>query len=368
MILTIMPMLNVTTDPFQLLPVELMLFILQYIDDFYSLHALAGVSPYAKSVCMTYAVSILNHHTQRYSLFCSNESLQPKALNEPLSIRGIFRSVALLLSEPSSGPETPKQSLVHLKNCARSTSPIPLSQKGASELAFKLIHIIARIQRLACLCLLTMSANLNCALLNSAHFGPKFTEKIIPFSWVEEYRVYRALWSFQLDSIYRLHTWKGREWDFQLEELKDVCSELHSGCCSQNSSLVYQERCSVSQVLVQLGFDRWNVIDSRSDHFPLFDFDDMEQILNHNKLEFPSGVWTPRPRPNSLKSDKLWKQDPYFALKCQNPGAGYWGHCYNEFWSESEAIYQGPGLPLLQGMGIFIWDLWRLFSAGIMPP
>ncbi|PYH42458.1 uncharacterized protein BP01DRAFT_385346 [Aspergillus saccharolyticus JOP 1030-1] len=92
-----------------------------------------------------------------------------------------------------------------------------------------MVGVAANIQRLACICLITLHARLQAALPQYLHsirgipcVMPCQLRDVGPFSWIEEYRVYRALWHLQvfsdlLETGTRLHwsaddmVWSGQE-------------------------------------------------------------------------------------------------------------------------------------------------------------
>lgn len=351
-------------DTFRALPVELMIEILQYIDDFYSLVSLTKVSPHAESVCAAYALTILNQRTKYYSLFYCSYSYRNE--NIPMPIRGIFRCIALMLSEPPSDIETVRRHFAYTQDCPWSVVPIPLCPKRASVVAFQLIQIAGRIQRLACLCLLTMVGNLHCAVSSSKLLGADRAATFIPFSWVEEYRVYQALWNLQLYSIYFYYTQS--KWGWSDEEVQSLSLEIPWQFKPKNCDLD-EEIPSVTKVLTQLG-----LAPKQMYHLPLFDFDEMEQILDHGKCP-PSCAWPPPPIPQTYYMGEVWGQGPEDALVRLSRSARDWKHMTDSEPYAERPLHpavtfrlDGPERPLFQGMGLFIWDDWRMCAVGLSHP
>ncbi|KAJ5984606.1 hypothetical protein N7481_006705 [Penicillium waksmanii] len=355
-----------SADIFRALPVELMIEILQYIDDFYSLVSLTKASPHAESVCATYALPILNRLTKWYSLFHCPYSYRDQGI--PMPIRGIFRCLALMLSEPPSDIESVRRHFEYTQDCPWSVVPIPLCPKRAATVAFELIRIAGRIQRLACMCLLTMVGNLHCAVSSSKLLGPQRATHFIPFGWVEEYRVYQALWNLQLYSTYIHYTQS--KWGWSDEEVQALSIEIPWQFASKGA--LDEEIPSVTTVLNQLG-----LISKQISHLPLFDFDDMEEILDHSG--YPSScAWSPPPVPE-LKcfpgGRDLWGQSSQIALVELSRCTELWRFMTDRTPNTTRPLepavtfrMDGPERPFFQGMGLFIWDEWRMCAVGLFYP
>lgn len=354
-------------DPFRVLPAELMIEILHAIDDFYGLVSLTKVSPHAESVCAAYALPILNNLTKWYPLFYCPYSYRDADL--PLPIRGIFRCLALILSEPPSDIDTVRIHLGYTQDCPWSVVPIKLGPQRANVVAFQLIRIAARIQRLACMCLLTMVGNLYCAVSNSKYLGPERVASFIPFSWVEEYRVYQALWNLQLFSIYFYYT--QLKWGWSDEEAQALSIEIPWQFKPKYK--LDDEIPSVTNVLIQLGLTPKQIC-----HLPLFDFDEMEQIMDHNDYP-PSCVWSPPPTPDANNNEHsfVWNQRPEDAIARVSNGTHQCErmlvHSNTTFPTKTFLGIQlfhpdGPERPLFQEMGLFIWDALRMCSVGLSIP
>lgn len=350
-----------SVDPFRVFPVELMIEILHSVDDFYSLVSLTKVSLHADSVCKAYALPILNNLTKWYSLFHCTYSYRGTDL--PVPIRGIFRCLALILSEPPSDIETVRIHFAYTEDCPWSVVPIKLCPERATLVAFELIHIAARIQRLACLCLLTMVGNLHCAVSNSKILGPERAAAFIPFSWVEEYRVYQALWNLQLYSIYFYYT--QLKWGWSDEEAQSLSKKLNWQFHRKRRT--DEEIPSVTNVLIQLGLTPKQRL-----HLPLFDFDEMEKILDQGKYP-PPCVWSPPPTPPYHKFTSAWSQTPDDAMTKVSQATSQWGliPAIVELFAQHSKVsfhLDGTERPFFQGMGLFIWDEWRMCSVGLACP
>ncbi|KAJ5414664.1 hypothetical protein N7509_001291 [Penicillium cosmopolitanum] len=353
-------------DIFRTLPVELMIEILQYIDDFYSVVSLTKASPHAESVCATYALPILNRLTKWHSLFHCPYSYRSQCV--PMPIRGIFRCLALMLSEPPSNIESVKRHFQYTQDCPWSVVPIPLCPKRAAKVAFELIRIAGRIQRLACMCLLTMVGSLHCAVSSSKLLGPDRATQFIPFSWVEEYRVYQALWNLQLYSTYLHYTQE--KWGWSTQEAQALSIEIPWQFKSKGQ--LDEEIPSVTTVLIQLG-----LIPKRIAHLPLFDFDDMEETLDHGG--YPSScAWSPPPVSELeyfLGGYDFWGQSVEQALIRVSKSAIRWEFMTDRSPMPNRLLHpavtfrmDGPERPLFQGMGLFIWDEWRMCAVGLICP
>lgn len=186
---------------FEDLPVEVILYILHLTADFVGIESLLEISPRVRAVFKSNAVQI-------------TEDLLASFPATLYKLDRLFRIVALIHT-PSFRCPTFDSYLVYTTTFtnlhdyynARS------DRSGLENSLYGTIRIGAKIQRLACACLSKMIDNLRLAgnkcWVNNASTRttrlvlPRQENALLPPCWMEEFRVYRALWCLQLYSDLR---------------------------------------------------------------------------------------------------------------------------------------------------------------------
>lgn len=166
-------------DPFEKLPVEIILPILNLTADFTGVDSLLAASPAINAVFNANSSRIIS-------------GLLEACPSTAQELHHLFRIVHCIRT-PSFQP---RYMCSFILRC-----PVPKPDHDPS-VARSMIHVASQIQYLACACLTKLFANFRSAhnavlpaeWLNDEEGG------VSPFSWIEEFRVYRALWRLQINS------------------------------------------------------------------------------------------------------------------------------------------------------------------------
>ncbi|KAJ5095047.1 hypothetical protein N7532_007338 [Penicillium argentinense] len=384
------------------LPIEVVIQILSYTDDFYGLHSLISVSPYAASVLTTYPALILDQITRSHPLFRLDLSVSGSGLFP--HIDWIFWTIALAISGPSFDYESLSQHV----NISTDSTPISLkdllSGENAPSIALALIDMAASIQRLACACLSRMVENLQPAVSNSSilsecvdrDFPPPNS---IPFSWVEEYRVYRALWHLQRYSLLRE---LARKWNWSEENLAQL--DRYAKFSEGVKGGFMEEILSVSEALQDLGIvpdpkppptprhHPNSALDSLmrldpvaidlGETIPLFNFREMnldspgicQKRLQQSQSQSMVAwrVWTPPPVPANNDINYAWEREARHALSMSAPSISSWMEMSFDFAYGTPSRFLLPGyggeIQSFRRLGVFLWDHWRMYVSGLVTP
>lgn len=190
LVLYTMASLLSTTAPFNLLPTDILLLIMEEISDFVSLDNLLAISPHAASIFLRWAIPI----TQRTLLTCLITSQL-----------GNFQEVMVIRSGSARYANLGEFQASFWAEDARTVDLVQyFAGRDPSEVAVALrdmVRVAAHIQRIACTCLSKTMGNLYAAVNSNPVFPPsrELVGTVKP-SWVEEYRVYRAVWHMQVYS------------------------------------------------------------------------------------------------------------------------------------------------------------------------
>lgn len=327
------------SDPFDLLAPEIILEILKKVDDFVGLQGLITASAYINRVFNAHACEVLT------AVLAANPiTAEPK-------VRQVFCRIALLHGQKTVKSVREYLSLIESNAALR----IP-----DAALASYMVNIGAQIQRLACTCLIVFLKNFHEALeastaKTSNPIGQRKLNTAEPFSWIEEFRVYRALWNLYHYS--ELESGINR-WGWAAKELGTFNEDIAFTGIHEDENPMYEELWQVSYALEKLGLPRspapaYLRLSSRP--LPIF-----ETLLNHS---FSSDhVWSCPSPPNESEDDNWARTRPFTAI-------------YSPAWVEMASgwpLELGFGSLCLQTtgalkwLGILIWDDWRMQCAGLL--
>lgn len=235
-----------------------------------------------------------------------------------------------------------------------------------------MVQISAQIQRLACKCLSTMQQNfisVVSGLPAGSLSGSIRAEKAArPFSWVEESTIYWALWHLRHYSD--LHNYGSRlNWS---EDSMKRLGEYHTW--NFIDYLTAEIIATVVAVLTDLGLRLiysypYQGEDEESLQGvwcypmetppPLFLSFDLERSMDIT-------VWTSPSTPRTDSATEAWHLSPGYCGKAPSQMALY------KEWARVLA-YQGPNpnytllrIQPYRRLGVLVWDVWRLYSTGLM--
>ncbi|PWY83665.1 hypothetical protein BO94DRAFT_536359 [Aspergillus sclerotioniger CBS 115572] len=330
-------------DPFQRLPVEIIKSIVHHIPDFVGVESLLLVSARVKAVFQydPCAVDLDDLLASTYLLAMPD-------------VPSTFRHVALIH----------RQSVSASSDDGDIESASENSPMGSATL-LHMIHTAAQIQRQACACLLTMrrkfctsvETHLATSIVNEDFAGP--------FSFIEECRAYWALWHLRhYSDLHKL----ARERINSPDNTKIIQKLKTYASWNGPTALHYraEEIWAIAATLSDLGLYASQQKEPSQDRLsrpprvplPLFtSFQFPPQAENHP-------VWCPPPVPEHTTVNEAWDR---IVRHPEDSSRG------TLFYHQLLSILQVYGLasPAIQDMppfrrlGVFIWDCWRLYSAGL---
>jgi hypothetical protein len=341
-------------DPFERLPTELINNILLFASDFVGLESLLTVSPRARAV-----------FHDRPGLFFQ-ELVELNSIASVAPIQTIIQKVRLLHS-----PSFDFHSLEEYIQCTESFHDQPRIYNDDTEF-LQMMQISVQIQRLACKCLQTMQQNF-ISVVGASPAGPlsgsiRAQKAAKPFSWVEESNMYWALWHLRHYSD--LHSYASRRnWPpDSMERLKGYHRWNSVG------ALTAEVISTVAAVLSDLGLSPIYSYPYLGEHEesiqgvwwypletppPLFHSFDLERSMDIT-------TWPLPPKPLDDIVTDAWQLDEGRCGK--TPGHMEW---YKN-WARILA-YQGPHpnytmlrIQPYRRVGVFIWDVWRMYSTGLI--
>lgn len=341
-------------DPFERLPAELINHILLCASDFVGIESLLIASPRVDAI----------FHDRPGLLFQGLVASNTIASAAP--IQEITQKVRLLHS-----PSFNVHSLEEYIQCTNSVHHQPdIHSYGAEVL--EMVRISAQIQRLACKCLSTMQQNFISVVsglpVGSLSGSIRAEKAAKPFSWVEESNIYWALWHLRHYSD--LHNYGSRlNWS---EDSMKRLKEYHTW--NSIDYLTSEVIATVAAVLADLGFSPiysypyqgedeeslqgvwWYTMETPP---PLFLSFDLERSMDIT-------VW---PSPSTPRTDSV--------TEAWHLGLGYCGKAPSQMamykdWARVLA-YQGPDhnytlirIQPYRRLGVLVWDVWRMYSTGLM--
>lgn len=372
-------------DPFTNLPTEIILQVLSHTTDFVGFESLISTSSWVNAV----------FRSQPYKV--TLDLIRSNSITTMPEIQQLLRNIAII-----------KSPLVHCDNlesylhlCANSqTNGMPdsalntLPEQMTTREILHIIHIAANIQRLACMCLYTMQQNFISAVTNSLGSAAAL-RAAEPIVWIEEYRVYWALWHLQHYSAL-LKTAKHR-WSWSKASLSDLgytyitWNTIHP--------VLSEQIWTVTGILADMGLrplygrplnkkgsaESIQDEDSEEGHeeeplnaawdfpvetpMPVPFFLSLELPLGYHSHYNDNIIWGPAPVPDdNSKMNSGWYRTPRFRLQI-SPSAGM-------IRSHTLMINHRPGFKQaredlrqirpFRRIGVVLWNSWRMYSVGLL--
>ncbi|OOF98883.1 hypothetical protein ASPCADRAFT_127475 [Aspergillus carbonarius ITEM 5010] len=341
-------------DPFQRLPVEIIQSIVQYIPDFVGLESLLLVSARVKAIF---------HHDP--CVVDLDDLLASTYILGMPDIPRIFRQVALVHSQSirsSSGDDN--------NDSASENCPV------SSATLLYMIHIAAQIQRQACICLPTMRHKFCTAVETHLAASIETEDFAGPFSWVEEYRTYWALWHLRhysdLQKLARDHINSPDNISI-VKRLKTYASWNGLGAPVVDVLLHrVEEIWSIAATLTDLGLHASYGSLARQQEEPRQDRQGRPSRIPmplFTSFKFPPRaidhpVWCPPPVPDNTAVDRAWDRAVRTSEDASR-GSFFYQQLVNIVKAFRPADPAIQDMPLYRRLGVFIWDSWRLYSAGL---
>ncbi|OJJ66121.1 hypothetical protein ASPBRDRAFT_49202 [Aspergillus brasiliensis CBS 101740] len=244
----------------------------------------------------------------------------------------------------------------------------------------EMVSIAANIQRLACACLTTFLHRVGkvqprCWEKGNDHgTEPYQPREAGPPSWIEEYRVYRALWYLQLYSDVSI---AGQRLNWAQHDVEYWWFyEMH---WVQVPVILGEEVRTISECLESL--DRLNPIlrttkaiaaKSPTEKKHHFDIRLVSQLPNIRQLRHEFNVWAP-PSPTTIAGDKhAFPQDVWGQAVISihyNRMAELFRVCQLRTTTDParHQVCDIQDSRPWRGLGMRIWDLWRCYCLGLYP-
>ncbi|OJI84513.1 hypothetical protein ASPTUDRAFT_122040 [Aspergillus tubingensis CBS 134.48] len=232
----------------------------------------------------------------------------------------------------------------------------------------EMVHVAANIQRLACACLTTFLSRIRgikpmCHLRNGSEVQYEPREAGPP-SWIEEFRVYRALWHFQFysDMLGAAERLKFPQEDLELLRTKPLVWDNPPE--------------SLEPVLLSVNEWLWGMFCEREDSFT--DIPAVKRLLrcypayvdplpDPSQLQDEYSVWAPPALPIDKGPNDFWGQGSGMVNR-RSGSTGFYSYCVDidlSTPSTRRLHYCYADSPIYREMGLKIWDKWRLYCLGI---
>lgn len=346
-------------DSFRTVPIELICSINEYAADWIGLESLVQVSPRVGALFAGEPNAAADPEAIRFveSILKTNSIMSHE-------LHCQFRMV-MKLHQPSLADTTYAEFMTRdysLSSLSSSTSISRGMLRG-------MIAIAANIQLLACACLTVLLERLRAVQprrweVNNPQPWRLDVKGTIPYepldvgspSWIEEYRVYRALWHLQLYSDL-LAAGDRLSWpDSDLEYI-----QTRQIAFSSLPRHVSEELQSISECLERISNSQSLNTHDNSTRF-------IAQLPDASQLEVKFQVWSPPAKPNILGDGiftDVWGQG-IRATERNN-----FVFMYEAFQTTSQhrpvtfqACSLRDSLPF-RALGMMLWDLWRLYGLGL---
>lgn len=250
-----------------------------------------------------------------------------------------------------------------------------------------IIRIAAQIQRLACACLCAMQQKFCIAVQSHLTASLPSPGQVKDFatapSWIEEYRVYWALWHLRLYSDLRNLTRKNaHSMNGQDNPGSSCCSVERLDTYADSNGLVtphglldhrIEEVWSVAAVLADLGLQvfyetpeqkqqeppkaRWLLPPQKS--MPIC----ISFELPRKGMQYP--VWCPPPMPEGTDTEIAWNRS-LRSVYSSTEQSRYFTMLSRQLERVKPSESGMRDLRPYRRLGAFIWDKWRIYSAGLM--
>lgn len=365
-------------DPFQRLPPELVSQILRNTD-FVGVDSLVSVSLKARAVFQANSRAIIQ------DLVSSN------SITSHPEIKKLLSNIALI-HDPSICCTSLDEYILLTNREGNENALESILCRQNSDLAHRILRITAQTQRLACICLLTLRQGLVTALGTLRSLPIRTQKANEPFSYLEEYRVYWAIWQLKCYSDLRKAVdWRAssstnsaegpstdQNWIWSRESIEKLdayttFNEIHDFRAEQIWT--------VASVLVELGASlispstgeslalqhpstvAWDLPPNTP--IPFFSsFQPARSVGNDHSL-----LWCPPQTPVEDPVTKAW----HLTLPSCHKSSGQTmlfrslrhralrGHSGRRPCAAMEDI--SP----YRRSGVLLWDSWRMYSIGLMP-
>ncbi|KAJ5988325.1 hypothetical protein N7481_003535 [Penicillium waksmanii] len=355
-------------DPFRRLPVELIFQIFEDTADFVGVESLISVSRPARAAFYADPQAIMQ------AILISNPiTLQPE-------LRSLVSNIAIL-HNPSSHCST----LDDYEKVTALNDKLYSSQRFQSpEVACRILHIAAQIQRLGCVCLSKLQKEFASAVGISPLLAQQANE---PFSWIEEYRMYWALWHLRCYSDLRKSVdkrfssfyntgnppdnarWSWPSESIQALDLYPTSDDIHEFrkevIWTVAVALEDLKTCSPSALPGDVLQPEYKSTLSWDLHpntpIPFFSSFKLPQTV---ETQYP--IWSPPPVPAKNPVTTPWRLLPTY---CTNPT----GQTALFRSLRFQVMRRGPDRRAMNDVlryrrcGVLLWDKWRMFSTGLIP-
>ncbi|CAG7927895.1 unnamed protein product [Penicillium olsonii] len=354
-------------DPFQRLPTELVLQIIADTADFTGVENLISVSRKVRAVFQCN----------------SREIMQAVSSSNPMTsqpeIKRLVSNAAVICN-----PSIQCSSLHEYRELTATNDKLYSAQRFQSpEVACRMLHVAAQIQALACACLTRMRENLVSGVGSSPADAQGARR---PFSWIEEYRMYWALWHIRCYSELR----------------KAVGMPLLSPCTTDDSLIdprwkwpyhemqalnVYHTFADIFMYRVEAIWTVAVVLDDlgvcsalmshgviQPEHRSTISWvlPPNEPLPSFSSFNLPRRVgikfstWSPPQPPSSNPATKIWHLTPDHCT-ATSPQTSFFRSLHRRFMRPGSRRYQFGinNISLYRLSGVLIWDTWRLFTCGL---
>lgn len=355
-------------DPFLQLPVELICQILEDTADFVGVESLTSVSRPARAVLQANSPAIMQAISASHPI-----ASQPE-------IKSLVSNIVILHS-----PSIHCATLDGFKQLAAEVHELDSPQRFHSpQVACRILHIAAQIQRLACVCLAKLQREFSCAVEASPLHAQQANR---PFSCIEEYRVCWALWHLRCYSDLR------KSVDNRFSPFYNAGnSSIHSKWSWPNESIqaldLYPNSDTFNPFMKEI---IWTVAVALEDLkacppsvFPgeklqpehrstlSWELSAETPIPFFSSFELPRlvetqySIWSPPPVPTRNSATNRWCLLPHYWATSS-------GHIGLFRFLRSQVLRSGPNWRGMNNIlryrrcGTIIWDRWRMFSTGLFP-
>ncbi|KAL4869552.1 hypothetical protein BDV12DRAFT_167588 [Aspergillus spectabilis] len=338
-------------DPFQRLPAEIIQAILLHTADFVGVESLLVASPRVRSVFWAESRLITKN------LIASNPITRITELSQLCQRVAAIQSAGIECANLEDYRQTCDNSHVLLD---------PLSEQDL----YNFISTAARIQRLACICLHTMQRNLVAAVEKA--LGPVQAEKSgQPLIWIEEYRVYWALWHLQHYSALRQAA--RNKWNWSADSLKDLDQyNVWNGLALLTPEQIW----TVAAVLCDMGLrpvyphTKADEPEPKEPEFASWSYAKETPIPLFQSLELPPNahdhpLWSPPSPPDtSAPPSESFGRSPSYAATASpsTPMFRAYGAQISRHRNPSRGMIR---MRPFRRLGVVVWDAFRLCAVGL---
>lgn len=348
-------------DPFECFPVEIIQSILSYTADYVGIESLLSVSPWVNTV----------FHDQPRTI--TLQLIKSNPISTIPEIACLMRDISVL--------NTPS---IHCKDIGKYTQLRKgirnvLPQQMTPQEIRQLIHIAAKVQRLACICLYTMQKNFATAVRDTR--GWEAGQKAeMPLSWTEEYRVYWALWHLQHYTALKQHA--KYHWGWAAESLNAIDTYI----IFEGPAFTLKEQIwTVAAILADLGLcpfynhpgDYLDWAEEEDEEAtgaawdypyktpcPFFASLTVELLHDHEKYR----IWSPAPAPDLHQANVwFWGRARRSIEEFPSPTAMFRavGRMLTRVPPRTCRTWQMMRMQPYRRLGVVFWDHWRMYRVGL---